>query len=262
MRTVSCDELRRFIDPYLDGEFDEREQAVFDAHIDQCEDCCRYVEQRTWLQRAIKPALQRPCSMSPLARERLETSLRRARRPQQIRNAIRKASKPLPALAVVGAIAMFVTPLTGFGPSVMEDVVDQHVQRAPVEVPTPMAKEASHWFADKLPFKMKTPTFKDRRVSLLGGRLSRIQRGPSKASIPAAHLIYSVGAHKLSVLVFDGEGISEMQPTQEIQNLGQPFEVHEVRDHRVAFYRRGGLTYAVTSKLPRKQLVELLGNSL
>jgi anti-sigma factor RsiW len=125
-----------------------------------------------------------------------------------------------------------------------------------------MAKEASHWFADKLPFKMKTPTFKDQRVSLLGGRLSRIQRGPKKASIPAAHLIYSVGAHKLSVLVFDGDGMGEMQPATAAQGLGQPFEVHEVRDHRVAFYRRGGLTYAVTSKLPRKQLVELLGSSL
>jgi anti-sigma factor RsiW len=131
----------------------------------------------------------------------------------------------------------------------------------PVEVPTPAVDEVDLWFSDKLPFEMAAPQFRDGRVSLLGGRLSRIRHLSSNASAPAAHLIYSVGAHKMSVLVFDGRGLVTFdEPDMHLG--GEPMRIQELRGHQVALYRRGNLTYAVTSSLPRTDMLDLIATTL
>ena len=143
----------------------------------------------------------------------------------------------------------------------MDEVVDQHCHQMPVEVPSPEAREIEQWFVGKVPFDMVTPPFRDRRVSLLGGRLSRIRRGAELSSIPAAHLIYSVGSHKLSVLVFDDGGAINYD--ESAVTLGKKIlRFHEARGHRVAMYRTGELTYAVTSNMPKKELLDVIETSL
>jgi len=260
MSAIECGEFRKFIDPYIDGEFDETERAMFDAHLAICGDCRRYFDQRAWLQNAVKPVLKRPCPLSQEARGRLEKRLRAARRPIQARRAIRRFASPASAVVAVGAI-FFLAPLTGFKASVVDELVDQHCQKMPVEVPTPVVNEVDHWFSDKLPFEMAAPHFRDGRVSLLGGRLSRIRYGTNNVSAPAAHLIYSVGAHKMSVLVFDGRGIVNFEES-DLDLGGEPMRIHELRGHQVALYRRGNLTYAVTSSLPRGEMLALIDTTL
>jgi anti-sigma factor RsiW len=72
MSVIECGEFRKFIDPYIDGEFDDTERAMFDAHLAICPECRRYFDQRAWLQNAVKPVLKRPCRMPQEARGRLE----------------------------------------------------------------------------------------------------------------------------------------------------------------------------------------------
>jgi anti-sigma factor RsiW len=261
MSVIECGEFRKFIDPYIDGEFDDTERAMFDAHLAICPECRRYFDQRAWLQNAVKPVLKRPCRMPQEARGRLEKKLRAARRPIRARRAVRRFASPASAVVAAGAIFLLVTPLTGFKPSVVDEVLDQHCQQMPVEVPTPAAQELDRWFAGKLPFEMEAPDFRDGRVSLLGGRLSRIRHLASNASAPAAHLIYSVGSHKMSVLIFDGRGVVPFEEP-DLHVRGAPMRVHEARGHQVALYSRGNLTYAVTSNLPRGQMLELIGSTL
>ena len=63
----------------------------------------------------------------------------------------------------------------------------------------------------------------------------------------------------MSVLIFDGrhqilsldDGTSRTGPI-----------IKEIRGHRVALYRRGGLTYAVTSTLPETDMMDVMGTSL
>jgi anti-sigma factor RsiW len=261
MKTLCCEEFRTFIDPYLDGEFDEGERAAFDTHIVGCGECRRFFEQRVWMQKALRPALRRPCPLPSAARGRIEDRLRSAERPERARRMVRRVVFPLPAVALIGGIFLLVTPLTGFKPSVMDEVVDQHCHQMPVEVPSPEAREIEQWFVGKVPFEMVTPPFRDQRVSLLGGRLSRIHRGVERGSIPAAHLIYSVGPHKLSVLVFDDGGAINYEEAP--LALGKKvLRFHEARGHRVAMYRTGDLTYAVTSNMPKKDLLEVIETSL
>lgn len=261
MNDIGCEDFRQFIDPYLDGEFDEGERDAFDRHLTGCAECRRYFEQQAWLQSAIKPALRRPSRLPPAARERLCGKLRAAERPARIRRAARRVAAPLSTVAAMGAILLFVTPLTGFRPSVVEDAVDQHCQKMPVEMPTPMEQEVEKWFEGKVPFDMQAPRFRDDRVVLLGGRLSRVGRpGELATSRPAAYLVYGIGDHKMSVLVFDSDGLEFDTPETTVN--GTTLRLQDSRGYRVALFERGNLTYAVTSDLPREQMLELLGTTL
>jgi anti-sigma factor RsiW len=211
--------------------------------------------------KAVKPALKRPCRMPENARQRLEQKLKGAQRPMRAKATALALAKPVTMMAAVAIIFLFVAPLTGFSSSVVEDVVDQHCQTMPVEVPSPEPSEVNRWFSDKLPFRLAAPRFRDQRVTLLGGRLSRVRRSQERGSVPAAHLLYRVGKHKMSVLVFDGQG--QFPAENGVDGAGNPRPmIREIRGHRVAIYRRGGLTYAITSTLPETDMMDVMGTSL
>ena len=88
---------------------------------------------------------------------------------------------------------------------------------------------------------MRAPTFRNRRVTLLGGRLSRVRWSDQKVSRPAAHLVYQVDGRKMSVLVFEAkeEAVGENE-----------ISWHERAGHRIAVFRRGRTRYAITAQLP------------
>ena len=262
MSLIDCTEFRAFIDPYLDQEFDEQEQALFDAHVASCEACRSHYEHHALFLNAMKPALKRPCRMPETARHRIEQKLKTAKGPVDIGARVKSMAKPVSALAAAAVLVVFVVPLTGFSSSVVEDVVDQHVQTMPVEVPSPEATEVNRWFSGKLPFRMLTPQFKDQRVTLLGGRLSRVRAASERGSLPAAHLLYQVGVHKMSVIVFDDGVPSETGAELDAHRVRQGPIFKEVRGHRVMLYRQGGLTYAVTSTLPEAEMKNMMGTSL
>lgn len=262
MSRVDCDDFRKFIDPYVDGEFDDRERADFDAHLATCASCRRHYEHQAWFLRAVRPALRRPQRLPPGVRERLQARLHVAQRPARMRRVARRLMVPVPALAVASAVGLLVMPLTGFKPAPMvDDAVEQHCTDYPVEFPSPEIAEVNAWFQDKVPFRMAAPAFPQERVTLLGGRLSRIGGGTDGPNArAAAYLMYSVGRRKMTVLVFDGSDLS--MGTGETRQVGnKQVRLHDANGYKVALYQRGPLVYAVTSDLPQQDMLDLIGET-
>lgn len=263
MQTIDCGDFRKFADAYLDGEFDDRDRAEFDAHVAACSPCRRRLEQHIWFRRGVRSHLRRPERLPPAAQARLTHRLRAASRPARAARWAKRLAVPVPVLAA-GAVIFLFTPLTGFAPPlVVDDVIDQHRQRLPVEVPAEEVSEVDAWFQGKLPFEMAAPRFRDARMTLLGGRLARV--GGSTVGAPArkaAHLIYGVGSHKVSVVVFQG-GDSALWTGDNVQRVGnQEVAFHHAGAHNVAVYHRDGLTYAVTSDLPAAEMVSIVSSAL
>ncbi|MCA9527592.1 MAG: zf-HC2 domain-containing protein [Myxococcales bacterium] len=254
---IDCTDFRKYLDAYFDGELADPERGEFDAHIAVCGDCRKHYAQRAWFQGAIRPALRRSCSLSEGARARLQDSLVGARRQLRRRSMIRRLAPVVPAAVAVGAVFMLVTPLTGFVP-VIDEAVEQHCEQAPVEVPTPETDELEGWFAGKLPFRFQAPRFRQQEgVMLLGGRLTRLA-GPETTRRQAAYLVYGVGRHKLSVLVFDGGSLDVGDVGRQQVVNGRTLSMHDSRGYRVALFRQGELAYAVTSDLPEERMVDLI----
>jgi anti-sigma factor RsiW len=262
MSRVTCEDFRKFIDAYLDEEFDVRDRADFDAHMALCPCCRGRVEQHLGFRRVVRQHLKQPRPMPADARARIQAGMRAATRPDRTARWISRMAMPLPALAAAGAVMLLVTPLTGFTP-VVDEAVDQHCQRVPIEVPTPEAREVDAWFRDKLPFEMAAPRFDDEQVVLLGGRLSRVGGGNSGiAPRRAAYLVYGVGPHKLTVLVFDGHDLDVADDGEAAHDVNHHLvSMHGSGEYRVAIDKRGPLTYAFTSDLPETDLLRLVSTA-
>jgi anti-sigma factor RsiW len=259
MSRIDCHEFRKFVDPYLDGEFDARERSDFDAHVAHCSDCRGWFEQHRDVQAAIRDTLERPAILPGGARARIRTQLTLQARPARTRQWF-KLALPVPALAAVASVFIFVS-TSGFATPVLEEAVAQHRDDRPLEVPSPKAAEIDRWFADKVSFPVEAPRFHDDRAVLLGGRLSRVPSQEGQAPQRAAFLIYGVGAHKMTVLVFEDKDVQINRIGQQHVLKGHTVALSDQGGYRVAVYRHRGVNYTITSDLPQADMLSLIGGS-
>ncbi|MBU0552261.1 hypothetical protein KJ940_12280, partial [Myxococcota bacterium] len=182
-----------------------------------------------------------------------------AQRPARARRALKRALLPLPAIAAAVTLFIMSTPLQGF--TLVDEAVSQHCQAVPVEVPAEEANELDDWFQGKLPFEFHAPRFGDEApVTLLGGRLSQV--GSEGGARRAAYLLYGVGQHKMTVLIFNRRGQDLHELGRRYTVSGRDLSIHDAGAYRVALYQRGPIGYAVTSDLPVQDLLSLMDGAL
>jgi anti-sigma factor RsiW len=256
---IDCSDFKKYLDAYFDEELADAERAEFDAHVAVCCECRQHYEHRNWFQGAVRPAMRRPCRLSTDARDRMRESLRGEAQVIRRRRTFRRVAQVIPAMAAASAIFLLVTPLTGFAPApVVDEAVSQHIDRTPVDMPSPEADEVERWFSDRLTFRFQAPRF--RRATLLGGRMTRVVlRDNDRRS--AAHLVYGIGRHKLSVLAFPAHGLDVNELKDGKPESGHAMDVHDSKGYRVLLYRKGDVAYAVTSDLPERDMLQLLSSA-
>ena len=57
---MKCDDVRRFADLYIDGEFDAREAALFEHQLASCESCHQEVNALSAFQEALRQKVGPP----------------------------------------------------------------------------------------------------------------------------------------------------------------------------------------------------------
>jgi len=81
-----------------------------------------------------------------------------------------------------------------------DEVADLHVaalaSATPVDVISTDRHSVKPWFQGKIPFTFNLPELQNTDFSLLGGRVTYLQKEPG------AHLIYELRKHKISVFIF------------------------------------------------------------
>lgn len=282
---MMCEDFIPFIDAYVDQEFDERELAEMEAHLGICSECRERVEFQVNLKEEFKACLNEKAPDSlrmrifrdiedhqAAAREQLDQEREGAevvamaamtadddsqsRRPWLLRNGW--VALPLAAaLALVFAFPAFtVAPAKSGQLPVVEQTVDWHVGNYPIEVTGPDSQRITQWFRNKVDFPVRLPQFgADKQANLLGGRIAHVQ------DRRAAYLLYEIDGTRLSVLVFDGEGLTI--PSDKIRNIeGRDIAILNNKGYEVAVLQDSGVTYTITSELPERDFVSLVSSSL
>ncbi|MFB6262137.1 MAG: anti-sigma factor, partial [Bradymonadaceae bacterium] len=182
---MTCEDFRPFIGAYVDGEFDERESGEFEAHLDECEECRRRVEQRAKLKRALKASADEVEAPDGL-RERIVDELRQADREQRESTGAGERRSPLAYAAagvplVAGVVlmvwlvpAMTVQPVESEELPVVEQTVDWHQRELPLEVEAKQPAAVRDWFRGKVDFPVRLPAFSGERIELVGGRIANV----------------------------------------------------------------------------------------
>ncbi len=178
---MRCDEIRRFSDLYIDGEFEVREKALFEGHLQECESCRAEVAAWVSFRRAIRAKMAEQPAVPDEVRERLLAGIAKAQTTQD-RSVWRRAAGAVGGLALVVTLGYMVSQSRPESPPEMESLISESVANHEASLPP----EVEGSMATILPVVNKwmenppmPPLQEDRTTRLQGARLTRVGKRPA-----------------------------------------------------------------------------------
>jgi anti-sigma factor RsiW len=262
-----CEECLSRIDFYLDDELRDDDLEIFKHHLDTCASCREQLDERRLLVECVRSA--RPLySASSAFRDRISQMLEQGQAPEsrpkveEIRPAASSSKrrawlKPLAALAA----SIFVVAGTGMlwtlsarqarANAFVETAVTTHQReisgRLPIELRTNSEAEITQWFAQKVPFHFRLPSYSDGHkqndsYTLKGARLVAFKGDY------AAYISYRIGPQPISLLVTSASS-ALASGGESMLSKGIAFHTHQRDGLQVVTWSVHGLTYALVSSV-------------
>ena len=256
----NCDDIRERLALYLDNELQGDERAAFEAHTQSCESCASFVEKELAFLNAIRgsgPLHGAPETLKAKVAELVNGPTAVTRR--------RLRSKWI--LPVAAGLLVLLTPVviwrvmrhsnrpangapSGFA-LMAADVHLRHVRgQLPLEMETTSPQAISAWFANKVDFNVKLPSYQEssgqeKIYTLEGARLVGYQNDY------AAYVSYRMRDRPIS-LVITSETVAKPSGGEEIASRGLMFHYNAIDGLKVITWSDRGLTYALVSDLDER----------
>lgn len=256
-----CDETRRYVDAWVDGELDPGAALIVETHLARCGACREEADAIRTIKAALAASREGHAAPGAL-RSRLMAALDAE---DQEKVAVEQSSKRRKHATgfVLAAAAMttvaFATgwrgsingtgPVAGAAmmPPLLDDIAQRHARNLPVEVTGSEPTQVANFFTGRLDIPVRPVHFRGVPARLLGARISNV------SDRMAAALYYEVGGRRVTVFVFDSAVLPRAFDTDGLQpvRLGnQPAYVGNARGYTVVLSERGGVAYAVASDMP------------
>ena len=249
---MNCQDARRFLPAYVDGELAGLDRAEVEAHGAGCTSCRTELHALSEYKLALRAALPvgpAPAHLRSRVRAEIEGARRRSRGP-----AFWAARLGLP---LVAAAAMVVLWPRAPRPLFVEQARQDHRRDLPVDVAGPDPARVASWLQPRVAFRVVPPVMG--KAQLLGGRLHRME------GHDGALLVYDLPddqarSHKVSVFVFDPQGQDPSSELRDRKRVGAR-EVYLDRrgGYRSAMFQDDGLGYVVTTDVDEDRLLRLVG---
>lgn len=247
---MTCQELDRFLYPYLDGEFQPEERMDVEAHLTTCAECAGRVaaEQqiRQTLRRAARHSVQSARAPSSL-RAGIQAGLQREQRRVQVGMWLRASAV---ALVMVTAGGTWVALHESERQRFVEDAVKRHTKGLPHEIASDTPDHVEAWFDGKLDHRVNLPRLHNATVR--GARISNVKDRAaayiSYEAVPAE----GAPARKMGLFVFDDTG-------RDVKAQALPaVEVDSSQGYNVALWREGEIVYELVSDLDEADIRKML----
>lgn len=273
-----CDDIISRMAFYLDDELRDGELAGFEDHLASCESCANLVAgERRFLEavRHTRPLYEAPAEL----RSRAETILEGARYPnlapadlrRRVHRLVRRAnhqtfnldarSRAAALTAAIGFILAAGVWYAGQRQRAIEPpsefalmAVDTHVRhlrgQLPFEISSDSAEAISNWFAGKVSFGVKLPTYQEssgqeKLYRLEGARLVGFKNDY------AAYVAYQMSERPIS-LVVTSDTVATASGGEGIASQGITFHYDSIDGLKVITWSDKGLTYALVSDLEER----------
>jgi anti-sigma factor RsiW len=267
----NCEENVSRIDLYLDDELGEDELDVFNRHMKECSSCWEELTERRRFLERIRAA--RPLyTASPKFRTKMAALLTAAPvgpstapTPRRMKAMMAKGdarswllwlwSKPIPALiafvlTIAGAVLLWKVSMGEARANAFVDMaVQTHRQQLaghlPLEITTNSPTEMSAWFANRVPFHFRLPTYQettgqDQTYELTGGRLVNFKGAYT------AYIAYRMQTQIIS-LVVTSTSSAVASGGERTVSKGLTFHAHRREELQVVTWSVHNLTYALVS---------------
>jgi anti-sigma factor (TIGR02949 family) len=244
---VTCDEARKLLDAWYDGELDAPRSASLERHLEECAGCAALSEARSALSEVLVKSATRYSAPAAL-RKKIEAQISK---PPIVRG---PRVMPWRGLAIAASFALFVMvgwnawllQSGGPSPNLEHEIVSDHIRSLMANHLSDVASEDRHtvkpWFMGKLDYSPPVDDLASEGFKLVGGRLDYA------GGKPVAALVYQRGAHVINVFVW---------PTREGDDaLPQPRWSSD-HGYHVANWTHSGMTYWAISDVDPAELTRL-----
>jgi anti-sigma factor (TIGR02949 family) len=247
---MECSEASKYLQVYLDGEFDEAERRDMEAHLAACPTCQKQAELERRFRESVRSRLAAPVAPEGL-RERVRAGMAAEPEARRIPRSLLWGS--LPAAAALLLVLSFTWTVTsGFSP-LLREAVERHTSEPPVEVKSSDADEVESWFQRKVDFRVALPRFVRTDLDLVGARLSHL------AARQAALVRYQHGRQSFSLFVLADPGPGEDIGSKRCQRLHKrEVCLSELQGYTVVAWRTHGLLYSLVGDAPPAHMLQVL----
>lgn len=248
---MDCQEVKKFLQVYIDGELDEEDRRVLEEHLAACPDCRASVEYDRRFRDAIRARVPKISAPDDFKQQLTEAMARVPNRRPALRRLVWGFVPATAALALVITFTWTVT--SGFSP-LMDEAVLQHSAEPPVEINSSDSDQVENWFRKKVDFNVALPRFPHKKVSLEGARLSHLARRQ------AALVRYRRGQHRFSLFVVTDPGGS-LEGKKCLKVKATDFCMTQMRGYTVVLWRSRGLAYSLVGDSAEQEIMEVLNSA-
>ena len=254
---MKCDEVRRFADLYIDGEFDGREAALFEDHLASCESCRQEVNALIAFQEALRRKLG-PARMPAGAKQRIIDEVFAGA------TAASRQSLALPAVVAASVALLLIGALGVYRFWPVQDAVSRIVAESVAvhEVGLPLdfegdVEKVKGFVAEKADVPSAPPLVEDRNTKLMGIRFARV--GNSKAIVYK----YLHNGRPISVVQLPRQAAAAAyQPGATGTDALRVLYNGDRNGHSVTLYESPGFTNAVVGDISKPEMLKLIPTSL
>jgi len=240
---MNCQESKRQLQVFLDGELDLTKSLEMEKHLRECSECSQSYDSLRLLQQSLRNdslRFQPPVDLE----KRVRSALRRENGSHAQTFRWRWLIPALTAAALAIVFAGYLLTRTSTDDLVSSEIVSSHVRSLMtsnhlIDVPSEDPHTVKPWFDGKLDF---SPPVKDLTVqgfALVGGRLDYI------SNRPVAVLIYQRRKHLINVFIWPAAN-GDSRPAAQVR-----------QGYNLIHWTRSGMTYWAASDLNLAELQQL-----
>jgi anti-sigma factor RsiW len=215
---VNCNEVRTYLNGYVDNELDLVRHVEIEGHLRSCEACSQVHQAQMALRSVLKSEDLYFRAPARLERQVRMAARRSERKPWPPRLLTREWIGAAAAAAAVVAVGLLVGP-TLWRPlpteRIAEDVVSAHVRSLQPGHLTDVVSSEQHtvkpWFAGRLDYSPAVVDLGGEGFPLVGGRLDYA------AHRSVAALVYRRGAHLINLFVWPSGSTRDLAETADVR---------------------------------------------
>lgn len=215
---MSCDEMQKFLDPYLDDELDLVNILKIEQHLQDCGVCQAQYHNHLALRKALK-AKSLYYELPSTLQKRVHTALVKSQpRPPSFIPGLKTRPRVGWSVAIAFVLILLIAGtgltflnLTSTDPNrLSQEILDSHLRSLMLNHLEDVVSTDQHtvkpWFNGKLDFSPVVEDFAGQGFPLTGGRLDYVDKQP------AAVLVYQRGKHIINVYIWRNSDSPNSKP--------------------------------------------------